>query len=263
MRVVFFEIGNFSLHSYGLIVVLAILLATGVALYLAKNTKYQKHILDMVIYVILGSIIGARFWHVFFFQWDYYSGNLGQIIAVWNGGLAIQGGLIGGFLAGAIYTWRNKLNFWEFADIIAPAIIFGQAIGRIACLLNGDAYGSPTGSNFGLVYPEGSMAYAAYGSQPLWPAEVWEGQWGFIVFGLLLIMKNRIWTTGFIFLSYNILYSSGRFMLGFLRGDSPRYLFELTAGQWTSLVVILLSLILMIIFKSKNDRQKHLIINQE
>jgi hypothetical protein len=70
------------------------------------------------------------------------------------------------YLTGAIYTWRHKLNFWEFADIMAPSIIFGQAIGRIACLLNGDAYGSPTGSNFGLVYPEGTMAHNAYGSQP-------------------------------------------------------------------------------------------------
>jgi phosphatidylglycerol:prolipoprotein diacylglycerol transferase len=68
------------------------------------------------------------------------------------------------YLTGAIYTWRHKFNFWEFADIMAPAIIFGQAIERIACLLNGDAYGSPTGSNFGLVYPEGTVAYNTYGS---------------------------------------------------------------------------------------------------
>jgi phosphatidylglycerol:prolipoprotein diacylglycerol transferase len=254
MKVILFEIGNFPIRSYGLIVALAVLLATGVAYYLAKNTKYQKHILDMMVYVIIGSIIGARFWHVFFFQWDYYSSNVSQLFAVWNGGLAIQGGLVGGFITGALYAWKNKLNFWELADTIAPAIILGQAIGRIACLLNGDAYGSPTGSSFGLVYPEGTMAYSAYGSEPLWPAEVWEGQWGFIVFGLLLIMKNKTWPTGFIFLTYNILYSVGRFSLGFLRGDSPRYLFDLTAGQLTSLSVIAISIVLMVFFYIKSKK---------
>jgi phosphatidylglycerol:prolipoprotein diacylglycerol transferase len=176
------------------------------------------------------------------------------LFAVWNGGLAIQGGLVGGFIAGALYARKNKLNFWEFADTIAPAIIFGQAIGRIACLLNGDAYGSPTGSNFGLVYPEGTMAYNAYGSQPLWPAEVWEGQWDFIVFGLLLLMKNKTWPIGFVFLAYNILYSIGRFSLGFLRGDSPRYLFDLTAGQLTSLSVIVISIVLMVFFYFRSKK---------
>ncbi|WP_170007213.1 prolipoprotein diacylglyceryl transferase [Bacillus fonticola] len=254
MRVILFEIGDFPIRSYGLIVALAILLGLGVSYYLARGTKYQKHIIDVSFYVIIGAIIGARFWHVFFFQWETYSQNLGQIFLIWEGGLAIQGGLVGGFVAGALYSWRHKLNFWEFADIMAPGIILGQAIGRIACLLNGDAFGSPTGSNFGLVFPEGTMAYNTYGSQPLWPAEVWEGQWDFIVFGLLLILKNKTWPTGFIFLFYNILYSIGRFMLGFLRGDSPRYLFDLTAGQLTSVTVIVVSLLLMGFFYLRSKK---------
>jgi phosphatidylglycerol:prolipoprotein diacylglycerol transferase len=251
MRVILFHIGDFPVRSYGLIVALAILLAIGVAHYLAKGSKYHKHIMDLSLFAILGAILGARIWHVFFFQWGYYSQHLNEIFAVWNGGLSIQGGLVGGFLVGILYTWYHKLNFWEFADAMAPAIIFGQAIGRIACLLNGDAYGSPTGSNFGLVYPEGSMAHDKYGSQPLWPAEVWEGQWNFIVFGLLLILKNKAWPAGFIFLAYNILYSSGRFMLEFLRGDSPRYLFDWTAGQWTSITVIAISLAAWVFIKMR------------
>jgi phosphatidylglycerol:prolipoprotein diacylglycerol transferase len=105
------------------------------------------------------------------------------------------------------------------------------------------------------------MAYNAYGSQPLWPAEVWEGQWNFIVFGLLLIFKNKTWPPGFIFLSYNILYSIGRYSLGFLRGDSPRYLFDLTAGQLTSMSVIILSMILIgfIYLKSNHKVSKPIV----
>lgn len=255
MRVVLFYIGDFPIRSYGLIFALAILLGIGVAHYLAKGTKYREHVMDASMFVIFAAILGARFWHVFFFQWGYYSQHLNEIVAIWNGGLSIQGGLVGGFLAGILYTWRNKLDFWEFADIMAPGIIFGQAIGRIACLLNGDAFGSPTGSGFGIVFPEGTMAYNTYGSQPLWPAEVWEGQWDMIVFGLLLLMKSRVWPKGFIFLAYNILYSTGRFMLEFLRGDSPRYLFDWTAAQWTSVSVISLSFLIMLILYGQSKRK--------
>lgn len=241
MRVILFTIGDYSVRSYGLIVAIAILLAMGVAYFLARGTLYQKHIPNMIIYVVLGAIISARIWHVFFFQWDYYSENLSEIPAIWNGGIAIQGALIGGFAAAAIYTRIHRLSFWELANLVAPAIILGQAVGRIACFLNGDAYGSPTGSGFGIIYPEGTMAYDAYGSQPLWPAEVWEGQWDLIVFAILIALRNKTWPTGFIFLAYNILYAFGRFMLEFLRGDSPRYAMQWTAGQWTSIGVILAS----------------------
>ncbi|MED4599704.1 prolipoprotein diacylglyceryl transferase [Paenibacillus validus] len=255
MRVILFSIGDFQVRSYGLVVALAIMLAMGVAYYLAKGTTYRKHIPNMMFYVLIGAILVARIWHVFFFQWDYYSKHLVEIPAIWNGGIAIQGALVGGFIAAAIYARVARISFWELADTMAPAIIFGQAIGRIACFLNGDAYGSPTGSSFGIVYPEGTMAYAEYGPQPLWPAEIWEGQWDFIVFAILLIMKNKTWPKGFLFLSYNILYAIGRFMLEFLRGDSPRYLFNWTAGQWTSVVVIVISLVIMMIFTLRQKRK--------
>ncbi|HDR6289197.1 TPA: prolipoprotein diacylglyceryl transferase [Bacillus cereus] len=241
MKVILFYIGSYPVRSYGLIVSIAILLSIALAYYLAKGTKYQKHVMDISLFAVLGAIVGARVWEVFFFQWGYYSQHLNEIFSIWNGGLSIQGGLVGGFLIGAIYIWYHKLNFWEFADILAPAIVFGQAVGRIACFLNGDAFGSPTGSNFGLVYPKGSLAYETYGSQPLWPAEIWEGQWDIIIFGLLMMLKNRKWPTGFIFLAYNFLYSLGRFLLEFLRGDTQRYLFDWTAAQWTSVSIMMIS----------------------
>lgn len=82
-----------------------------------------------------------------------------EIVAIWNGGLSIQGAIVGGLVAAIYYTWRHKLPFWDFVDTLAPAVVFGQGIGRIACFLNGDAFGSPTGNGFGIVYPEGTIAY--------------------------------------------------------------------------------------------------------
>lgn len=144
-----------------------------------------------------------------------------------------------------MYTRKHQLSFWAYADILAPAIILGQAIGRIACFLNGDAFGAPTASGFGLVYPAGTIAYDTYGSQPLWPAELFEMQWNMLVFAMLLGLKNKKWPKGFIFLTYNVLYSTGRFFLEYLRGDTPHYAFGFTAAQWTSLTIIAVSVVLI------------------
>lgn len=252
MRVTLFEIGDYAIKSYGIVVALAVLLALGVAYYLTKNTIYQSHLMDSVVYVLIAAILGARIWHVFFFQWGYYSKNLSEIFAIWNGGISIMGALVGGFIGMAIYTWRKKISFWEFADLIAPAIILGQSVGRIACFLNGDAYGSPTGSGFGIVYPEGTMAFDRYGSEPLWPAEIWEGQWDLIVFAILLVLRNKKLPTGVHFLVYNIMYAVGRFMLEYLRGDSPRYALQWTAGQWTSVSMILISFLFIGFFYKRH-----------
>jgi len=254
MRVILFHIGDYSVRSYGLVIALAVLLAMGVAYFLARGTTYQKHVPNVIVYVLIGAIAGARFWEVFFFQGSYYAAHWTEIFAIWNGGLSIQGGLVGGFIAAALYTRMHRISFWEFADIMAPAIILGQSIGRIACLLNGDAFGSPTGSGFGLVYPPGTIAYDTYGSQPLWPAEVWEGQWDLLVFAILIALKNKKWPTGFLFLFYNILYALGRFMLEFLRGDTPRYAFHWTAAQWTSFGIILLSVLFIVYFYARSKK---------
>ncbi|KEO83816.1 prolipoprotein diacylglyceryl transferase [Tumebacillus flagellatus] len=259
MHVILFHIGSFEVRSYGTIVAIAILLACGLTMYMAKQErKYEEHVLGLVIWAIVGAIIGARFWQVFFFEWHYYSTHLSEMFAIWNGGMSIQGGLVGGFIGGGLYTYFNKILFWEFADIAAPGIILGQAVGRIACLLNGDAFGSPTGSNFGLVYPPGTFAYDTYGDQPLWPAEVWEGQWDLIVLALLFLIKMRKVPTGYLFLFYNILYSFGRLMLEFLRGDTDRFA-GLTAAQWTSLIVIVLALGCMVYLRlrpAKNSQPR-------
>jgi len=238
MSVVLLTIGGFTLYTHGAVTALAALLALGTALYLAEGTPFREHVTNLVPYLFVGAIVGARVWHVFFFQWPHYSKHPEEIVAIWNGGISIQGALIGGFLALIVYARRHRLSFWAFADLLAPAIVLGQSIGRIGCFLNGDAFGSPTGLGFGMVYREGTAAYEEYGAQPLWPAELFESQWDLIVFVLLLLARRRKWPTGLLFLAYNVLYSIGRFNLEFLRGDSPRYAFQWTAGQWTSFVVM-------------------------
>ncbi|WP_434510468.1 prolipoprotein diacylglyceryl transferase [Desulfitobacterium sp. AusDCA] len=240
-----FTINGFSLRSYGVIVALAIILGTGVAYVLASEEKeYRDYLLDLLVYAVIGSIIGARLWQVFFYEWDYYSVHPSEILKIWHGGLAVQGSLVGAFLVGGLYTRLKKIDFWRLADIATPGLILGQGIGRIACFLNGDAYGTPTNSGFGLVYPPGTPAFDVYGNQPLWPAEIWEGQWDIIVFVIILILLRwRKWTKGTLFLTYIILYSLGRFALEFLRGDVTSHFLSLSSGQWGTIGGIVLALV--------------------
>lgn len=253
-----FFVGDFPIRAYGLILSLSIILATGVAYFLAKQDgRWHNHIVDIGIYSGIAGIVGARLWDVFFFDWAYYSHHLSEIFYVWQGGMAIQGGIVFGVGAGIIYARRHKIDILSLADIVAPAIILGQAIGRCANLLNGDAFGAPTGSNFGIIYPETTLAYHTYGAQPLWPAEVWEGQIDFVIFALLLIFRAFPHAKGQAFSLYIMLYSLARFGLEFLRGDYANPVFlSFTSAQTTSLVAFILALIFFIYCQITYSGQK-------
>ena len=264
-----FFVGDFPIRMYGLMLCTAIFLATGVAYFLAKQDgRWHQHVLDIGIYGGFAGLIGGRLWDVFLFDWDYYSEHLLEIPFVWQGGMAIQGGVIFGIAAGIIYCKRHNIDWVAFADIVCPSILIGQAIGRMANLLNGDAFGTPTGGNFGLLYPEGTLAYKTYGATPLWPAEVWEGQLDVVIFALLLIFRTTRHARGQALCLYAMLYSVVRFGLEMLRGDYTEPLFlDLKSAQATSLGFFLLGLICFIYcgwaerqkaaVKSNNNKRKN------
>ena len=253
-----FYIGDFPIRAYGLVLSLSIVLATGVAYFLAKQDgRWHNHIVDMGIYCGLAGILGSRLWDVFFFDWDYYRDHLTEILNVWQGGMAIQGGVILGAIVGIIYTKRHGIDSWAMADIVAPAVILGQALGRCANLLNGDAFGAPTGGDFGILYPSTTLAYRTYGSQPLWPAEIWEGQLDMAIFALLLMYRTTSHAKGQAFSLYVILYSVARFFLEYFRGDYAEPVLGLfTSAQTTSAVAVILGIAAWIWFGIREKNVK-------
>ena len=148
-------IGGFPIRFYGIFFSLGIIFGCIMAYYFLKKDGRGWHecMFDLGLTIAFVGIIGGRLWDVFFFDWDYYHNHLLEIPYVWQGGMAIQGGVLFACVAGYIYLKKHKIPVLQFADIIAPAIIFGQAIGRIANFMNGDAFGHPTGADFGLLYP--------------------------------------------------------------------------------------------------------------
>lgn len=255
-----FFIGDFPIRSYGIILSLSIILATGVGYFFAKvdGRGYEKFLIDIGLFGGFFGLLGARLWDVFFFDWNYYQNHLTEILNVWQGGMAVQGGIIGGVLAGGIFAKKKNLDVIHLADILAPAIILGQALGRCANLLNGDAFGMPTGENFGIIYPSTTLAYRTYGEQPLFPAEVWECQLDIVIFALLLIFRTTDYFKGQCFSLYVMLYAAARFFLENFRGDYTNLAFGLLkSAQMTSVIAFIIATGFFIYFgwSGKNERK--------
>lgn len=253
-----FFIGDFPIRAYGVMLALAIISGASVAYFLLKKDGrgWHEHIVDFSITVAIAGLIGARLWDVFFFDWHYYDNHLLEIPFVWQGGMAIQGGVVFGTLAGYWYLRKHNIDFWAFADIFAPALILAQSVGRMANLFNGDAFGHPTGGNFGILYPESTLAYRTYGNQPLWPAEIWEGQIDILIFVILLLFSSFKHAKGQVFVLYAILYSAARFCLEFLRGDYVNLTMGLKSAQMTSLIVMIVGICLFIYFGYLDKKQQ-------
>ncbi len=226
MHPILFSIGPFKIYSYGVMMALAFMFGTYLADKRAiKNNIDRNKILDLIIYILISSIIGARILYVAI-NWQDYAGNPFAILKVWEGGLVFYGGLILGILVTIWYLRKNKLKFLKVADIISPSLALGSGIGRIGCFLNG----------------------CCYGKDPHIPLQLIESAVGFIIFFILLILERRKSPDGFLFWVFIFLYSLTRFMTEGLRYYETNYLLwgMITISQLISIVLCLSALTFII-----------------
>ncbi|MGO0061797.1 prolipoprotein diacylglyceryl transferase [Brevibacillus fluminis] len=251
-----FSIGPISVHWYGITMGLAFFLGTYLARYNSKRAGIDPdHVLNMVVWIIPAAIICARAYYVAF-EWEHYKDNLFDVIAVWKGGLAIHGGLIGGLLAGTLYIRKHNLPFFQLADIMMPSVILGQAIGRWGNFLNQEAHGGPVSAEFMSHFPAFIRNQMLIGGQYYHPTFLYESLWNLLVCAVLLLMLYRFKRfDGQILFSYMILYSIGRFFIEGMRTDSLM-LGGLRVAQLVSLSLALAGVVLMIVFARK-PRERH------
>ncbi|EXX87830.1 diacylglyceryl transferase [Paenibacillus darwinianus] len=241
-----FTIFGISVPTHGLGIALAALLAILLIRRQARLSGMNPElILDFATYALIAGVLGARIWYVIF-SWEYYAADPLSILRIWEGGLALQGGLAGGIIAGIWFARKNKLPVWSFADIVAPGLILGMAIGRIGDFMAGDDFGIVSES-FGVVYKPGTMAYEANGPLPLFPTALFEAAADLIIMGVILALRKQNVFKGFLFLFMLITYSIARFFLEFTRGDSLMTFFNLRTAQVTSVVTIIIALIFLYI----------------
>jgi len=258
-----FSLGPVAIHWYGLFIVTGIFLGLLVVLRLAKYYGIQKDsVYDVAFYTVLFSIVGARLYAVLLFA-PYYFANPTEIIAVWRGGLAIHGAIIGGIFGLIFYCYKKKDSFWKWADVLVPALALGQAIGRFGNYFNQELYGGPTDAPWGIPIDLVNRVAGFEAFEFFHPTFLYESILNLTVFLILIYLhvrriKNINPVTnkpkaGRIALIYLMLYSVVRIIMEQFRIDDTPELLGLRLPVLVSIIIIIVAMGLL--FKKRNLAQ--------
>ena len=243
MNRVAFTVFGLDIMWYGVLMASAMILCVILALREGKRVNISEDdILNLAIVAIPCGLLGARLYYVIF-NWSWYSENLSEILNFRGGGMAIHGALIGGILAGFVYTKVKKINFFKMADTVMIGIPLGQAIGRWGNYINGEAHGGPTNLPWGIMV-DGVKVH---------PTFLYESIWDLGIFIFLWCFRKKKTYEGQLAIMYLILYSIGRFFIEGLRTDSLM-IGPLRMAQVISLVTIIVCVILHKILSKKKNR---------
>jgi len=242
-----FSIGPIDVHWYGIILGTAALV--GLLLAVQEGKRYglkPEFFMDILLIGALLAIVCARIYYVAF-QWENYRNDPIKIFAIWEGGIAIYGALIGAIIGALWYTRRKGYSFWRIADICAPSLIAGQMIGRWGNYVNQEAYGGPVSESFlrdTLHLPNWIVDQMYIQGEFHHPTFLYESVWNLIGLGLLLWLRRRPRIrSGELFMSYFIWYSIGRFFIEGLRTDSlsftgPSWVASIMDALWSPMTLL-------------------------
>ncbi|MEA3307832.1 MAG: prolipoprotein diacylglyceryl transferase [Elusimicrobiota bacterium] len=248
-----FKIGNFSIPTYGFLVALGYLLG---AFYIYKRNKLlnisKEQISDILLFIIIAALLGGKLFYVAIFWNDYgltFFEKALNALKDFRYGFVFYGGLIVSTISTYFYLRKKKINFLAFADIAAPAVVLGHAIGRIGCFFAGCCHGKATDFICAVKFnnPESLVAPALIGV-PIHPTQLYSSAANLIIFIILHFMlktslKNN-WKKGLIATSYLLFYSISRFIVEIFRGDARGdFIFAMSPSQVISLAGASLALL--------------------
>ena len=246
----FFQMGSFILSWHGLFS----LIGVGSAVFLVGRwatliEMSPDDIYSIAVWAIIGGIIGARLVHVI----DNLGGDNGylnspeKIIAIWSGGIGVWGGILGGFLGGAIACKVMKYPLGIVADLTAPAMLFAQSVGRLGDIVNGEHCAHETGLFLGFVWThfQSAAGYCARGiGFSVHPVIAYEILWNFLVLFIIWNLRFRMKPPGMLFALYLALYAVGRFLISFYREDRV-WIAGLQEAHFIALFVLILTVPLL------------------
>ena len=258
---VLIDFGFLQIRWYSISYILGILLGWAYASKLIRKTAKDKYSVDnitktqlddLIIYLILGIIIGGRLGYIILYNFQYYSQNIIEIFKIWEGGMSFHGGLLGVVISILVFSNKNKLNFFKFSDIVSCVAPIGIFLGRIANFINGELYGKISNLPWAIIFPNG-------GSVSRHPSQIYEalleGVLLFILINFLALKKNLLIKTGYISGLFLILYSILRIFSEIFREPDSHigYIFNyFSLGILLSLLTLIIGFV--IIFIKKNEQ---------
>ena len=244
MNRIFIDLGIIKIYWYSVMILLGVIIAIFISIKESKKVGLYEYFENLIYEILIFGIIGARLYYVIF-NFSAYKNDLLSIFKIWEGGLAIYGGIIGGFIAIVYNAKKHKQSIIKTTDIVAPGLIIAQAIGRWGNFFNSEAHGTAVSYSFlkKLHIPNFIIEGMYINGKYYHPTFLYESLWcllGFII--LLLIMKVTKRKKGIVTYSYFIWYGIGRFLIEGLRTDSL-YLGSLRISQVVSIIIIIIGII--------------------
>lgn len=247
MHPILFSLGRVHIFSYGVLVALGVL--STVFLFRANCKQISVNpetVVDLIITTVISGFTGARIAYILQY-WNYFKAAPLDMLKLWEGGIILYGGLIGGVIGFSIFIRLRRLPFLPLLDLFVIGMALAQGFGRIGCFLNGCCYGSPTHVPWAVSFP--------FLGEPVHPTQLYEAAFCFSLAGYLLYLWRKRLTAGIVALNYFILYPLGRFVFEFFRGDNARIFLNLTLQQWISLALIAVTLYSFTIIRSRHGRK--------
>jgi phosphatidylglycerol:prolipoprotein diacylglycerol transferase len=254
-----FHLGpTITLHTYGVLLAIAFLAGLWVAARQAKRAGLDANrITDMAVWVLIAGLVGAKVLLVAL-DWRYYARNPRELLSVFQSGGVFYGGLAAGILVAWWYARRHHLAGWATADVLAPGVILGQAIGRLGCFSAGCCWGKPTHLPWAVTFTNITAArqVGTPMDTPLHPTQLYESFGAFLIFFFLLWLARRKHFDGQVTLAYVALYSALRFAIEFVRGDPDRGTWFHGAVSTSQLIAIVLLIAVALVFPRLRRTQR-------
>ena len=240
-----FHAGPLHLRSYGVMMAIAFLVGTWLGLREARRLGLDEDkVVNVILVTLIASILGARALYVIEHLQEFRR-EWGTVLALWQGGLTLYGGLVAGAFVGLVAAQRMGLPRWLVADALTPSLALGTMFGRIGCFLNGCCYGRPTDLPWGVVFPHDSFAFLEFGDQPVHPSQLYNALAGLGLFVIFQSLRGRFRVPGVMFWTFIATFALIRIPLDLTRAYEVDAVLmrvgvtDITESQLMSMVMIL------------------------
>ena len=253
---VLLEVGPLQIRYYGLFWAFGFVIAYFLIYHLAKKKELKltkDDISDLLVYEIIGIVLGARLAYVLFYNLEFYIQNPQEMLALWHGGLSFHGGLFGAIFAGYLFCRKKKIEFYDIADIAVIPVAMALALGRIGNFMNAELYGRLTDLPWCVDYSKSQFVDAPGGCRH--PSQIYASIKNFMIFSILWLVKDKKLPKGFMFWSFVTLYGLFRTIVELFRQPDEQigFIFNyFTMGQLLSFPLFLLGLYMLFRLK-KNE----------